>query len=413
MKAGYQVVAINELLGLGFANLAGAFFSSVPTQIGLSRMGIAYSAGVKSQLGANILVAIIVAAVLQAFSSYLYFVPRCVLNAIIVNGASHLTEFEHMRWLWSLRNTRIRQRTYLVDFTVWWVACLSTICLGALNGICGAVGVSMLLIIYQVADPPITTLGWLEKRRRWMSIKAHGNTQSRTGVLCFRLEGPLFYANVERLQEWLADAEVTAADEGRPVRAMILSAAAIPFVDTTALEALKQLLDAYTKRHITFLFANACGQPQKILKHEFGSLLTASGEPLLPYDSLESSWTCEDCVQWLAEEEKKSVQLSKEDGSEDGSENGMNQSFFENMDSVTKQPAKDTMQHPLLRSSPWSSAPDFQALRNRKGSDDTIPLKSGANWVSQGARQRPRANSVSSSRRSQSLVGRRTRNSLA
>lgn len=38
-QAGYQVVATNELLGLGAANLAGAFCGAVPTQIGLSRMG--------------------------------------------------------------------------------------------------------------------------------------------------------------------------------------------------------------------------------------------------------------------------------------------------------------------------------------------------------------------------------------
>ena len=44
-------------------------------------MGIAYSTGVMSQLGANIYVALVVALVLKLFSAYLYFVPRCVLNA--------------------------------------------------------------------------------------------------------------------------------------------------------------------------------------------------------------------------------------------------------------------------------------------------------------------------------------------
>eukprot|EP00439_Symbiodinium_sp_Y106_P059304 s1874_g8.t1 len=98
MQAGYQVIAINELLALG--------------------MGIAYSTGVMSQLGANVWVAVVVALVLKLFSSYLYFVPRCVLNVIILLGAQHLTEFQHMSWLVSLRSTRTRQRTYLVDFSV-------------------------------------------------------------------------------------------------------------------------------------------------------------------------------------------------------------------------------------------------------------------------------------------------------
>eukprot|EP00928_Gymnodinium_smaydae_P099677 TRINITY_DN9578_c0_g3_i1.p1 TRINITY_DN9578_c0_g3~~TRINITY_DN9578_c0_g3_i1.p1 ORF type:complete len:714 (+),score=113.12 TRINITY_DN9578_c0_g3_i1:87-2228(+) len=340
LKAGYQVVAINELLALGFANLGGALCSAVPTQIGLSRMGIAYSAGVKSQLGANVYVAGIVASVLIAFSTYLYYVPRCVLNAIIVNGASHLTEFEHMQWLWSLRSTRIRQRTYLVDFAVWWFACLSTLYLGAFNGILGTVGVSMLLIIYQVADPPIALLGFDQETGRWLSMKQHHNTQSRSGVLCFRLEGPLFYANVERLQDWLAEAEVAAAEAGTPVKAIIFSAAAMPLIDTTAIEALRQLLQAYSQRNIAFLFANVSGQPQRILQHEVRA-------GLLPAGSLESSWTCQDCMKWLLEVEEQREESPKDISSENA---------------ATGQGKKEPLAQPLLLA---LETPGSQGKRSR------------------------------------------------
>ncbi|CAE7188858.1 SULTR4, partial [Symbiodinium necroappetens] len=74
--------------------------------------------------------------------------------------------------------------------------------------------------------------------------------------------------------------------------AMILSAAAMPFVDTTALESLKQLVKAYRKRNITFLVSNACGQPQKILQLALGDSL--------PEESLTAPWTTEECVRWLA-----------------------------------------------------------------------------------------------------------------
>merc|ERR1712107_881619 len=125
MKAGYQVVAVNELLGLGMANALGALNGAVPTQIGLSRMGIAYSAGIRSQLGANVYVAVVVAAIMFLFSKFLYFVPRCVLNVIIVNGASHLTEFDYMSWLLSLRacpgsKRASSSRMFRTDFSVWW-----------------------------------------------------------------------------------------------------------------------------------------------------------------------------------------------------------------------------------------------------------------------------------------------------
>ena len=37
LEDGYQIRAFNELMALGFANFLGAFFGSVPTQVGLSR----------------------------------------------------------------------------------------------------------------------------------------------------------------------------------------------------------------------------------------------------------------------------------------------------------------------------------------------------------------------------------------
>eukprot|EP00913_Durusdinium_trenchii_P001721 g1592.t1 len=86
LKAGYQVVATNELLGLGAANVAGAFCGAVPTQAGLSRMGIAASMGVKNMLGAmlcgNVFTAGMVGLILLLLSPYLFFVPRCALNVL-------------------------------------------------------------------------------------------------------------------------------------------------------------------------------------------------------------------------------------------------------------------------------------------------------------------------------------------
>lgn len=303
MQAGYQVVAMNELLALGFANISGAFCGAVPTQIGLSRMGIAYGAGVRSQLGANVYVAVVVAAVVQLFSAYLYFVPRCVLNAIIVNGASHLMEWSQMKWLWSLcrKSPNDHVRMYYVDFTVWWVACLCTLRMGAFAGILVAVGASLLLIVYQVADPPLIPLGYVEDRGRWMNLWSHDEARERSGMAVFRIEGPLFYANIESVQEWLAELEVTRAAEGDPLKAVILSAAAMPFVDTTAIQALKQTIENYHQRNISFLIANASGQPSRIFKQVLKDLLPAT-----------YGFTVEESLQYLLQEEEKMLDSSPE-----------------------------------------------------------------------------------------------------
>jgi len=299
LKAGYQVIATNELLGLGAANVAGAFCGGVPTQVGLSRMGIASSMGVKNLLGANVFVAGTVAIILLALSPYIYFVPRCALNVIIIVGASSLTEFKQVIWLWSLRSTRTRQRTYVTDFLVWWVAFLFTLFLGALKGILGAVVVSLVLIVYQVADPPITTLGYCQCRNRWLNIKERRDTEQRPGILAVRPEGPLFYANIERLEEFLDEMEIAASAADEPLKAIILSFAAVSFLDTSALEALQIMIDAYSKRNIGLLVAHASGQPCQILKHALGEHF--------PEHCLTTPWSVEECVQHLLLQQKQVI----------------------------------------------------------------------------------------------------------
>ncbi|CAK9034029.1 Sulfate transporter 4.1 [Durusdinium trenchii] len=304
LKAGYQVVATNELLGLGAANVAGAFCGAVPTQAGLSRMGIAASMGVKNMLGGNVFTAGMVGLILLLLSPYLFFVPRCALNVIIIIGASTLTEFSHVWWLWSLRSTRTRQRTYVTDFLVWWVAFLFTLFLGALKGILGAVVVSLVLIVYQVADPPITTLGYCQCRHRWLNVKERRDTEQHPGVLAVRPEGPLFYANTERLEEWLDEMEISASMAGCPVKAIILSFAAVSFMDTSALEALSTMIEAYAKRNIVLLVAHASGQPRQLLMHALGDGF--------PENSLSTPWTVEECVQHLLQQQLQAQEFHRE-----------------------------------------------------------------------------------------------------
>jgi len=289
---GYQVRAFNELLGLGFANIGGAFMGAVPTQIGLSRMGIARQAGIKTQLGANLFVGIVVALITMFFSQYLYNVPRCLLNAIIVNGASHLTEFDEAKRLYAFAKVKDYSRKMRAELMVWITGLVATLWLGALKGMIVAVLVSILLILAQVSDPTITALGYDPKTvdhhveehpgekprpRKWVDRSRRVGIHEESGILVFRLEGPLFYANSDSLQEWLEEEEVNMqlkqSDQEGGYAGIIFSAGAVSFMDTTAVEALKKIIKSYKARKIPFFFANTFGQ--------VGRLITRELEPLM------------------------------------------------------------------------------------------------------------------------------------
>ncbi|CAE8623182.1 unnamed protein product [Polarella glacialis] len=274
MMDGYQIRAFNELMALGFANLIGSFAGSVPTQVGLSRMGIAHGSGVKSQLGANVFVGVIVAVVVKLFSSYLYNVPMCVLAAVIVNGASHLTEFDHAKHLLTFfQNSRYNWKSRM-EIVIWLVGFLVTLVFGAFPGMFTAVATSLIIILYQVVSPDIVELGYKTdtvdstRPRKWIACAREGveGVVMEDGILIFRLEGPLFYANVEHLQEFLEEQELHQAEgDGSHYTGIILSAGSIPFIDTTAIQALETMIQTYNKRNILFFIANTFGQTGRLV----------------------------------------------------------------------------------------------------------------------------------------------------
>eukprot|EP00435_Cladocopium_sp_Y103_P006452 s666_g2.t1 len=298
MQDGYQIRAFNELMGLGIANILGAFFGAVPTQIGLSRMGIAHQAGIRSQLGANILVGVVVCLGVVLFSRhslfsklittvylerYIEHVPMCVLNAIIVNGASHLTEFDQAKDLWAYAtNERYNWKTR-GDMLTWIIGFSCTLYFGAFQGclakmskycMLSAVFASLIIILYQVVNPDIVQLGFRssdhvedDRARKWMALDREGATRE-PGILVLRLEGPLFYANVERLQEWELELQ-----EKEEIIGIVLSASAIPFMDTTAVQSLAALSKTCADRGTLFCIANTFGQTGRIAADQLEPIL--------------------------------------------------------------------------------------------------------------------------------------------
>jgi len=309
MKDGYQIKAFNELIALGLANCAGAFNGAVPTQIGLSRMGIAHQAGIKSQLGANILVAAVVAGITAVFSKDLYNVPKCALNCIIVNGASHLTEFEEVVELWKLAKNPKYNWKCRMDVVVWITGFACTLYFGAFQGILIAVVLSLCLILYQVVNPEVTELGFKastdhhthapdDRARKWINCTSK-DAVVEDGILVYRIEGPLFYANVESMQEWLDEREVQYEEEvGVTYQGIILSAAAVSFVDTTAIRVLEDMIKSYAARGIMFFIANGYGSAGRMFTDNLEALEELAVKPDFK-KQVQNSSTIDDFVQLI------------------------------------------------------------------------------------------------------------------
>src|SRR4030043_517791 len=78
----YKIEPNRELIGLGFANIIGSFFSAYPVTGGFSRTAVNYQAGAKTGL-ASLITAAIILLTLLFFTSFFYHLPHAVLAAIV------------------------------------------------------------------------------------------------------------------------------------------------------------------------------------------------------------------------------------------------------------------------------------------------------------------------------------------
>eukprot|EP00927_Polykrikos_kofoidii_P072496 TRINITY_DN68605_c0_g1_i1.p1 TRINITY_DN68605_c0_g1~~TRINITY_DN68605_c0_g1_i1.p1 ORF type:complete len:670 (-),score=85.54 TRINITY_DN68605_c0_g1_i1:121-2130(-) len=263
LRSGYRISAHNELLAMGLANVSSALSGGVPVQIGLSRSALAWSLGVRSQLGSGLFVAAVVATIVQFLSGWLYHVPRCALNAIIVSSAVRLTEFHQAKLLYSYHSSWGERK----DLAIWCIAFFGTLTLGAFLGMCLAALISLLLIIYAVAEPGFAVLGHRFDESgdsQWVNIRGHQDAKEEDTVLIFRIQGPMFYANSDRLREYLEEQQL--ASRRAKLQAVIFSAASVSFVDSTAVHALKEAIESCTQRGIRFYIASAYGPARRLFE---------------------------------------------------------------------------------------------------------------------------------------------------
>ncbi|HCZ14600.1 MAG TPA: DNA repair protein, partial [Candidatus Accumulibacter sp.] len=146
---GYEIDARQELLGLGAANLAAAFFQAYPVAGGLSQSSVNDKAGAKTPL-ALVFASLTIGLCLMYLTGLLYNLPNVVLAAIVLVAVKGLINIGELRHMW---------RVSRFEFSVSMVAFAGVLLFGILKGVIVAVLVSMLLLIRRAAHPHVAFLG--------------------------------------------------------------------------------------------------------------------------------------------------------------------------------------------------------------------------------------------------------------
>ena len=245
-KEGYRMSAQRELVGLGLANVVGAFFKCMPVTGGFSRSAVNYQAGAKSTL-ASLVTALFMVITVLVLTPLFTDLPKPILSAIIVVAVATLVDVGEFAHLW---------KTDKRDFALVLAAFLCTLFWGLLQGILVSAGLAVVILVQRVASPHSAVLVQIcedpptfRNRDRFLE----GTPVPKT--LIYRMDAPLFYANADSFKDALAALTL----ELEP-RVVIVHGGAMPHVDSSGAAALQQVRARCAARGGRSCCASSTGQ---------------------------------------------------------------------------------------------------------------------------------------------------------
>ena len=241
-KHGQHVRASQELLAMGAANAAAGFTQSFSIGASGSRTAVNDNMGARSQI-AGLVAAGAVVLILLFLTEPVQYLPKAVLGAVIVFAAIGLLDRRAWRALGRVDHVEVA------------IAAVTTGCVvlfGVLEALGVAVGLSVIDTVRRSARPHDAVLGWVERLGRYADVSLHRTARVTPGVVVYRLDDRLFFANARYFKGRVHEA-IRAAPT--PTSWLVLDAEAITHVDSTGLDALEELTATLGRDGITLVVA--------------------------------------------------------------------------------------------------------------------------------------------------------------
>jgi high affinity sulfate transporter 1 len=241
-RLGSRVDPNQELVGLGAANLATGFFQGFPISSSSSRTPVAEAAGARTQL-TSVVGALAIALLLLAAPNLLRHLPTAALAAVVIAAAIGLIEVADLK------------RIYRIQRWEFWLAIVCFVgvaVLGVIPGIGLAIAIAIAEFLWDGWRPHSAVLGRAQGVKGYHDITRYPDARRIPGLVLFRWDAPLFFANAEFFKERVLDAVATSPT---PVRWLVVAAEPVTSVDVTACDMVAELDQALHAQGIELCFA--------------------------------------------------------------------------------------------------------------------------------------------------------------
>lgn len=218
-KHGYQVDINQESVAQGLANTGAGLFQGMPVSTSLSASSLNDRSGARTGL-ASLTSGVTVLLTLLFLAPLFSGLPKPVLAALIIEAvAMGMINIPEMRRL---------ARVQPFDFWVAIAAIVGTLAFGVLAGVMIGIGLSLLWLIWVATHPGIATLGREAGTQVFRDVSEFPDDERIPGVVVIRMDGGLFFATSDALEDRIRDIIHSTPD----LTGVVLDCAGINFIDS-------------------------------------------------------------------------------------------------------------------------------------------------------------------------------------
>jgi high affinity sulfate transporter 1 len=241
-RNGQHVDANQELLAFGTANVAAGLTQGFPVGASGSRTAVNEQVGGRTQV-VGLVAAAVAALVLLFLTQPVSVLPKACLGAVIVVAAIGLFEPDAWRALAQAGRSQV---------VIAAVTTAGVVLFGVLESLIVAVLLSVVDVVMRSSKPHDAVLGYVPRLGRWGDVSIHRSARVSPGVVVYRLDDRLLFANARyvkgRIREAVAGALTT-------THFVVFDAEGFVGIDASGVEALGQIIDALTKDGIALVVA--------------------------------------------------------------------------------------------------------------------------------------------------------------
>ena len=251
----YRIDINQESVAQGMANVGAGLFEGMPVSTSLSASSLNDHSGARTGL-ASLTTGAIVLATLLVLAPVFSVLPKPVLAALIIEAVvMGMMDVPEMRRL---------ARVQRFDFWIAVAAIAATLLVGVLAGVIIGIGLSLIWLIFVATHPPMPVLAREPGTQVFRELDEHPGDEQFAGVTVLRLDGGLFFATADALEDRVR--EVALSAPGRT--AIVLDCGGMDFIDSQGSAKMSEILNLTKQAGVTLRLARLKPPVREVLERD-------------------------------------------------------------------------------------------------------------------------------------------------